>query len=138
MTETTQARLTDLLGAAREARELAYAPYSRLAVGAAVLTGDGRFVGGANVENASYPLSVCAERTAIQRAVTEDGSREVVAVAVVSSSGAETWPCGGCRQVIHEFGPAATIVTENADGLPVTRELPDLLPEAFGPGDLPT
>ena len=137
MTDTTQAQLADLLAAARGARESAYAPYSRFAVGSAVLTGDGRVVAGANVENASYPLSACAERTAIQRAVTEEGSREVVAVAVVSS-GAETWPCGGCRQVIHEFGPAATIVTENPDGLPVTRELPDLLPEAFGPGDLPT
>jgi cytidine deaminase len=106
-------------------------------VGAAVLTADGRVVAGANVENASYPLSVCAERTAVQRAVTEPGSRELAAVAVVSSAEAETWPCGGCRQVLHEFGPGMLVITEDARGEPVERGLAELLPEAFGPGDLP-
>ena len=106
-------------------------------MGAAVLTADDRVVSGANVENASYPLSVCAERTAVQRAVTEPGSRELVAVAVVSSAEAETWPCGGCRQVLHEFGPGMLVITEDDAGEPVLRRLPDLLPEAFGPGDLP-
>lgn len=102
-----------------------------------MLTDDGRIVLGANVENASYPLSVCAERTAIQRAVTEPGGREVLAVAVVSSAGGETWPCGGCRQVLHEFGPGMAVITEDAAGEPVERPLSELLPEAFGPGDLP-
>lgn len=100
-----------------------------------MLTADGRMVAGANVENAAYPLSVCAERTAVQRAVTE-GDRDLTAVAVVSSGERETWPCGGCRQVLHEFGPAMTVVTEDADGYPVTMSLEDLLPEAFGPADL--
>lgn len=102
-----------------------------------MLTADDRVVAGANVENASYPLSVCAERTAIQRAVTEPGSREVLAAAVVSSAEAETWPCGGCRQVLHEFGPAMVVITEDPRGEPVERRLAELLPEAFGPGDLP-
>lgn len=98
---------------------------------------DDRIVAGANVENASFPLSVCAERTAIQRAVTEPGSREVLAVAVVSSSEAETWPCGGCRQVLHEFGPGMLVITEDSEGAAVERPLAELLPEAFGPDDLP-
>lgn len=102
-----------------------------------MLTADERVVAGANVENASYPLSVCAERTAVQRAVTEPGSRELVAVAVVSSAEAETWPCGGCRQVLHEFGPEMLVVTEDARGEPIERRLVELLPEAFGPADLP-
>lgn len=102
-----------------------------------MLTADDRVVSGANVENASYPLSVCAERTAVQRAVTEPGSRELVAVAVVSSAETETWPCGGCRQVLHEFGPGMLVITEDDAGEPALRRLPDLLPEAFGPGDLP-
>jgi cytidine deaminase len=113
----------------------AYAPYSAFRVGAAVLTADGRIVPGANVENASYPLSVCAERTAVQRAVTE-GVRDLAAVAVVSSAGRETWPCGGCRQVLNEFGPEMTVITEDAEGHPLTRPLRELLPEAFGPADL--
>lgn len=102
-----------------------------------MLTDDNRVVAGANVENAAYPLSVCAERTAVQRAVTEPGSRELVAVAVVSSAEAETWPCGGCRQVLHEFGPGMVVITEDAGGEPVQRPLAELLPEAFGPDDLP-
>lgn len=118
-------------------RERAYAPYSRFRVGAAVLTAGGRVVPGANVENASYPLSACAERTAVQRAVTEGNDREIRAVAVVSSSGQETWPCGGCRQILHEFGPGSVVITEDSEGAPVTRTLRALLPDAFGPEDLP-
>lgn len=102
-----------------------------------MLTDDDRVVVGANVENAAYPLSVCAEPPAVQRAVTEPGSRELVAVAVVSSAEAETWPCGGCRQVLHEFGPGMVVITEDARGEPVQRSLAELLPEAFGPDDLP-
>ncbi|HEX6261306.1 MAG TPA: cytidine deaminase [Actinomycetota bacterium] len=137
MSSVDQDRVRALLEAAREARDLAYAPYSGFRVGAAVLTADDRLVRGANVENAAYPLSVCAERTAIQRAVTEPGSREVVAVAFVSSGEGETWPCGGCRQVLHEFGPGMVVITEDAQGEPVQRLLAELLPEAFGPADLP-
>jgi cytidine deaminase len=123
------------VAAAREVRERAYAPYSRFAVGAAVLADDGRIFPGANVENAAYPLSVCAERTAVQRAVSE-GARRLVAVAVVASGEDVTWPCGGCRQVLHEFGPDLVVMSEAPDGRREERRLPDLLPEAFGPEDL--
>lgn len=99
-------------------------------MGAAVLSGDGRIFAGANVENASYPLSVCAERTAVQSAVSE-GARSLVAVAVKGSAEGPTWPCGGCRQVLYEFGPEMMVVSEGADGKREERLLTDLLPNAF-------
>lgn len=101
-----------------------------------MLSDDGRTVPGANVENASYGLTMCAERSAVFSAVSQ-GVRAVTAVGVVSSSAAETWPCGACRQVLHEFGPGLLVVTEDEEGRPVTRGLDELLPEAFGPSDLP-
>ena len=124
-----------LLAAAREARDHAYAPYSRYHVGAAVLAEDGRMISGANMENASYPLSVCAERGAVQRAVFE-GAGRLVAVAVATSGPGVAWPCGGCRQVLHEFGPGMLVVAEGSDGRREERTLGDLLPDAFGPDDL--
>jgi cytidine deaminase len=130
------AKVEALLEAAREARENAYAPYSRFLVGAAVLTDDGEIFAGANVENASYPLSVCAERSAVQRAVSE-GARRLVAVAVVGSSpDGPTWPCGGCRQVLHEFALDLLVVSEAPGGMRHERELTELLPDAFGPENL--
>jgi cytidine deaminase len=123
------------VAAAAEARERAYAPYSGFLVGAAVKADDGRVFTGVNVENASYPLSVCAERTAVQRAVAE-GVRRLVAVAVVASNDEPTWPCGGCRQVLLEFGPDMTVVSQGLGGSRSERPLRELLPEAFGPGDL--
>ncbi len=127
--------MEELLGAARAARDHAYAPYSGFRVGAAVLAEDGSVFAGANVENAAYPLSVCAERSAVQRAVSE-GARALSAVVVVSSGEGPTWPCGGCRQVLHEFAPQATVITEGPGGELVRRGLPDLLPDAFGRSDL--
>ncbi len=124
-----------LIEEARRTREQAYAPYSGFLVGAVVLDEDGRTFPGCNVENASYPLSVCAERTAVQRAVSE-GARGLVAVAVVASGDTPTWPCGGCRQVLHEFGPDMLVVSEAPDGTREQRRLTDLLPDAFGPQDL--
>jgi cytidine deaminase len=123
------------VGAAREARERAYAPYSRFLVGAAVLSDDGRVFQGVNVENASYPQSICAERTAVVRAVAE-GARRLVAVGVVASNDRPTWPCGGCRQVLHEFGPDMMVVSEGLSGERAERRLRDLLPDSFGPDDL--
>jgi cytidine deaminase len=119
-----------LLTAARGVREHAYAPYSRFFVGAAVLAEDGRHYTGANVENASYPLSACAERNAVQRAVSE-GARSILAIAVTSSDQRPTWPCGGCRQVLWEFGPEIMVISEGKDGAREERELADLLPDAF-------
>jgi cytidine deaminase len=136
MPEPSTEQVEALLAAAREARERAYAPYSGFRVGAAVLTDDARVIPGANVENASYPLSVCAERTAVQRAASE-GSRGLAAVAVVASGDGPPWPCGGCRQVLHEFGPDMLVLVEGAGGELFRRRLPELLPEAFGPSDLP-
>jgi cytidine deaminase len=104
-------------------------------VGAAVLSDDGRVFQGVNVENASYPQSICAERTAVVRAVAE-GARRLVAVGVVASNDQPTWPCGGCRQVLHEFGPDMVVVSEGLSGERAERRLPDLLPDSFGPDDL--
>ena len=119
----------DLVAAAREARKRAYAPYSRFQVGAALLAG-GRVFTGVNIENASYPLSVCAERNAVAAAVTA-GETEIAAVAVVAGDTDPTPPCGGCRQVLHEFGAEMLVVSESEDGSRVEWVLTSLLPAAF-------
>jgi len=119
----------ELVEAARAARANAHAPYSRFGVGAAVLAGDRVFVG-VNVENASYPLSVCAERNAVAAAVAA-GEREFLAVAVVADDEEPTPPCGGCRQVLHEFGPGMLVVSENERGKRNEWTLADLFPDAF-------
>jgi cytidine deaminase len=121
--------LDDLVAAAREVRERAHAPYSGFRVGAAVLAG-GRVFTGVNVENASYPLSVCAERNAVAAAIAA-GETAVDAVAVVTDAPRPTPPCGGCRQVLFEFGPGATVVSETISGDRVAWAVEDLLPDAF-------
>jgi len=123
-------QLESLLAAARRVQKQAYAPYSGFLVGAAVLSEDGRVFAGANVENASYPLSACTERSAVQRAVSE-GARRLLAVAVSGTGEGPTWPCGGCRQVLHEFGPEMIVVSEGGDGASEERLLTDLLPDPF-------
>src|SRR5512146_103145 len=111
----------------------AYAPYSGFPVGAAILAG-GRIFTGQNVENASHPLAVCAERNAIGRLVDAGlGSFEVVAV--VTAADRPTPPCGGCRQVLWEFGPGATVVAQTTGGERRRWTLAELLPDAFGPRD---
>jgi cytidine deaminase len=87
------------------------------------------------VENASYGLSMCAERTAVHTAVSE-GVRKIEAIAVVSGNERPTWPCGACRQVLHEFGPDLLVVSEGSGGERMERRLSELLPDAFGPDDL--
>ncbi len=94
-----------------------------------------RIVPGANVENASYGLSMCAERTAVHAAVAQ-GIREISAIAVVASNETPTWPCGACRQVLHEFGPDMLVVSEGSSGDRMEKRLSELLPDAFGPDDL--
>lgn len=126
----------ELIRKANEAREQAYAPYSRYQVGAAVLTADGQVFTGCNIENAAYPSSLCAERVAIFKAVSE-GHRQLRAIAVVTSNGGS--PCGGCRQVMREFGGKQLIVLI-ADGSGTLLEeftLEELLPRSFGPEELP-
>ena len=127
-------RVDELVAAAREMRERAYAPYSGFHVGAAVLAG-GKVFGGANIENASYPLSVCAERNAVAAAVLA-GERDIEAVAVVAGGQDPTPPCGGCRQVLNEFGPEMLVVCESSSGLRIEWVLPAILPHAFGPSNL--
>lgn len=119
-----------LVQAAINAREKAYAPYSKFLVGAAVLTSDGQIFGGCNVENASYGLTICAERVAAGTAVAA-GSREIIAVAVATPGGHS--PCGACRQVLAEFGGGMTVLlvdTEKSDNIRETT-LDRLLPEQF-------
>lgn len=119
-----------LASAAKAACRRAYCPYSGFAVGAAVLTGNGVIAPGCNVENASSGLAVCAERNAIFRAVA-DGARTIDALVVYTPTPEPTAPCGACRQVLAEFGPAA-IVRCVCDGERVLEcRLPDLLPHAF-------
>ena len=123
----------ELVAAAREARTHAYAPYSRYQVGAAVLSADGRVFTGCNVENAVYPLGLCAERVAIFKAVSE-GVRDFVAIAVVTSNGGS--PCGSCRQVMHEFAPEMTVLIADESGDVRRTTVSELLPDSFGSGDL--
>jgi cytidine deaminase len=120
-----------LVGAARDIRERAYAPYSGFLVGAAVLAG-GRIFPGVNVENASYPLSGCAERHAVASAVAA-GERRIAAIAIAAGSRVPASPCGGCRQVLAEFGPSMLVVSEAGSGERSTWTLDDLLPDAFAP-----
>jgi cytidine deaminase len=119
--------------AAEAAAANAYCPYSRFAVGASVLTKSGEIVAGCNVENASYGLTICAERNALFQAISE-GHREIVAVAIVTSGDAPTPPCGACRQVIHEFGANAEILSFGKDGTVLRQPIAELLPSAFAPG----
>ncbi len=122
-----------LVDAAWSAREQAYAPYSKFAVGAALLAADGRIFVGCNVENLSFGLSNCAERTAIFHAVTQ-GEREFDAMAIVADGPEATPPCGACRQVLMEFGPDMRIILAGDQGSQgPMREFTagDLLPQAF-------
>jgi cytidine deaminase len=124
----------ELIALAAEARAKAYAPYSNYRVGAALLVASGQVHTGVNVENASYGLAICAERTAAVKAVTA-GDREFVAIAVVTENGGS--PCGACRQVLAEVGPQMRVVLADAAGKSRTYRLSDLLPDSFGPANLP-
>ncbi len=131
----TDLDLDALVAVAREIRSRAYVPYSGFHVGAALLAG-GRVFAAPNVENASYPLSVCAERNAATMAVAA-GETVFEAIAVVTDAERPTSPCGGCRQVLNEFGPTIPVVSESADGsVRVMWTVDELLPDAFGPHDL--
>ena len=120
----------ELIELALRTRERAYAPYSNYHVGAAVRMESGRLFGGCNVENASYGLTICAERSAIFQAVAA-GEKKLIAVAVAATNGVT--PCGACRQVLAEFGPQARVLLVDADAPTRVTEysLADLLPHQF-------
>ena len=124
----------DLIKAAKEAREFSYSPYSKFKVGAAVLTKNGKIYSGCNIENASYGITNCAERTAIFKAVSE-GERELEALAVIADTDGPTAPCGACRQVIAEF-KINKIIMANLKGDTKIVTLQELLPYSFSDKDL--
>ena len=136
-------QLTDLSGvdieplrqAAAGASRLSYSPYSGFPVGAAVLTESGEVFAATNVENASYGLTICAERNAIFHAVVK-GSRKIKALLIYTPTGEPTAPCGACRQVLYEFGPQADIFSVCDSDKVLHHKLSELLPEAFGPQSL--
>ena len=128
--------MKDLLEAALKARANAYAPYSRFPVGAALRAEDGRVYAGANVENASYPEGLCAEAAAIA-AMVAAGARRIAELVVVAEGEALGTPCGACRQRIREFaGPGAKVHVAGPEGLRRSFTVAELLPHAFGPGNL--
>jgi len=125
---STQAKL---LRSAKKVMKNAHAPYSRFRVGAAILLANGKIFSGCNVENASYGMTNCAERTAIFSAVAQLGPKiEIRAVSVVNDQGVPCSPCGACRQVIYEFGPDAIVFFQGAVG-PKQAHITQLLPEGF-------
>jgi len=130
----TEARKKELIQKARQAQKRAYAPYSQYAVGAALLTKSGLIFDGVNVENAVYPLTLCAERVAVFKAVSE-GEKQFEAIAVVTRNGGT--PCGSCRQVLREFGfDTIVLIADETGKLLQETTLVQLLPDSFGPEDL--
>ncbi len=133
-TTLTDEMRRELIRMALEARKNAYARYSHYQVGAALLTTSGKVFTGCNVESAAYPTSMCAERVAVFKAVSE-GEREFAAIAVVTSNAGT--PCGACRQVLAEFGlDTLVLIADTTGSLKQEAQLAELLPGAFGPGDL--
>jgi cytidine deaminase len=123
----------ELISEAQAAREHAYAPYSGYRVGAALLGNSGQVYTGCNVENAVYPLTTCAERTVVVKAVSE-GEREFAALAVATENGGA--PCGACRQVLREFGAETVILIADASGAYRETTVAELLPDSFSATDL--
>lgn len=119
----------ELMECAKKAADFSYSPYSNFAVGAALLTEDGRLYTGCNIENASYGATNCAERTAIFKAVSE-GKRRLQKIAVVAGDGSTAYPCGICLQVMQEFMPQGTVLLEE-NGEIVSYRLTELLPKGF-------
>jgi cytidine deaminase len=126
---------TNLRERAFAAMERAYAPYSNFRVGAAILATDGSITEGCNVENASYPAGMCAERSAVSAAVAR-GNRSFEAVVIATEADEPTPPCGICRQVLVEFSPKMLVIAVNRDGKEARWTIDELLPKAFTPNSL--
>ena len=135
MSMISTAVIKKLIKEATKARKNAYAPYSKFLVGSAVLGGSGKIYGGCNVENASYGLTNCAERTAIFRAIAQ-GEKKIDAIAVLYDPDELGSPCGACRQVIREFGKKLPVILANLKGQYKIVPLEELLPGSFGPESL--
>lgn len=134
MTELTEQQRTELVRRALQARQRAYAPYSKYPVGAALLTRSGKIFEGVNIENAAYPAGVCAERSAVFAAVS-NGQREFTAIAVATRNGGT--PCGSCRQVLAEFGLDTRVIMADEQGrILAEMTVKELLPNAFGADSL--
>lgn len=132
--ELSEEGIAELIRRAQAVRRRAYAPYSNYPVGAALLGRSGQIYEGANVENAAYPNTMCAERNAVFRAVS-DGERAFDAIAVVTENGGA--PCGACRQVLSEFGGEVLVIVADTTGkIHHKTPLHELIPHAFGPQDL--
>ena len=128
--------IQDLVFAATQARDNAYAPYSNHPVGAAILASNGKVYSGCNVENAAYPLGGCAEQSAIS-AMVLDGEKEITAIVIVGPSDTPCTPCGGCRQRIREFAsPETKIHAANTERVLLSLTMGKMLPASFGPDNL--
>ena len=127
-------QINDAIAAAKAVTKQAYAPYSGFRVGAAILTQDGTLYDGCNVENASYGLSICAERGAVMKMIADSPpeDRKIRLVAVVSPNTVPCFPCGACRQVLREFGCEEVVVLDE-DGAPRRYPFQEILPNSFGP-----
>jgi cytidine deaminase len=132
LTQAVRSRLEKI---ARLAAKSSYSPYSKFPVGAAILTGSGKIYSGCNVENASYGLCNCAERTAVFTAAAA-GERTLQCVVVYTPTQTATTPCGACRQVLNEFGPTARVISICDSRETIDTTLDKLLPSAFGPKNL--
>ena len=126
----TDKERTDLIAAASKAREHAHAPYSHFRVGAALRANSGRIFTGCNIENSTFGLTLCAERVAVFKAISE-GERGFNAVAVVADTERLTPPCGACRQILWEFCRDAEVILANLSGQITVRRMSDLFPDAF-------
>ena len=125
----------ELLELAKKAAENSYSPYSHFPVGAALECADGTVFTGCNVENAAYGSTICAERTALVKAISE-GQRSFTAIAIAGSGDDFCWPCGSCRQMLCEFAPDLRVLAVRQDGQFEISTLDALLPHAFGPAAL--
>jgi cytidine deaminase len=126
----------ELVSKAVEMQKFSYIPYSRFPVGAALLCGDGRVFTGCNVENAAYGSTICAERTALVKAVSEGYTSGFAAIAIAGQGGDYCWPCGACRQMLYEFAPDLRVLAVRGDGQFMEASLRNLLPHGFGPDSL--
>lgn len=126
----------ELIKIAFEMLNHSYVPYSNFPVGAAIYCSDGTVFTGCNVENAAYGSTICAERTALVKAVSEGHRDDLERIAIVGKGNDYCWPCGACRQMLYEFNPNMTVLVARTDGDVVSLTLNELLPHGFGPKNL--